>query len=308
MNRKSLTLPLIILFSLSLAVPTYSLVYGAGGSWSTRDQMIAYYLNLQTQYPQYGSISIIGHSVKGLPIYMLSLGNQNAPESKTILITCTQHGIEFVGTEAIYQVALWILTNNSALSNSILSTNKLQIIFIVNMDEYRIRQWNADGVNLNRNYPIFWGYWDTKQAFPIGKYPLSEPEAQAVNSMQATKPAWYVDIHDGGAEYLPPFDSNGNTVNKTFYYNKIYGMYSTATKQLSAKPLAYMQVTTHGGLNYKNMGGMAYTNAFWQYKVNSITLEISTNQSPSYSALPSITARITPLVVALCEDTWLPTL
>ncbi|MDQ1280435.1 MAG: unsaturated chondroitin disaccharide hydrolase, partial [Thermoproteota archaeon] len=302
-NKLLFSILVVSILLVSLNSGNVALTHAAVQStWSTRSQMIAAYLDLTVKYPTLVKSEVIGQSVNGLPIYLLSVGNFSAPRNKTILITCAQHGMEYVGTEAIYSTLVWLLSGKESVSNTILSKNLIRVVYIVNMDNYKTRnQWNAHGVNLNRNYPTFWGFWNTANTFNIGEYPLSEPEALAVDNQMSLNPAWYLDVHTGGARITPPIDANGKTVDRTFYKNMVYSAYSSLCRQRHVSPLAYQEDTASGGLDYKTQGGQSYCDSYWAHESNALVVECSTNQNPSYSTLPSITAKLIPLLMTVSQ-------
>jgi protein MpaA len=110
---------------------------------------------------------VIGHSVEGRPIRFVAIGDQNAP-TKVLVVGCI-HGNEGAGIPIALRlerirppkgVQFWIVPD-------------------LNPDGHAAgtRQ-NADGVDLNRNWPLGWRK-HRGGPFDSGPRPLSEPETRA---------------------------------------------------------------------------------------------------------------------------------
>jgi murein peptide amidase A len=110
---------------------------------------------------------VIGHSVLGQPLRAYEVGNPKSAE-KVLVVGCI-HGNECAGTEVVTLLEhtrprfdLWLIPN-------------------LNPDGYRrdTRQ-NADGVDLNRNFPSNWARIGHRGDLQYsGPRPLSEPETRA---------------------------------------------------------------------------------------------------------------------------------
>ena len=114
---------------------------------------------------------VFGHSVHGRPLRALEVGD--ARSAHRVLVVGCIHGNECAGIPVVWQLAhsrprfdLWLVPN-------------------LNPDGYaaRTRQ-NADGVDLNRNFPSQWlriGRRGSPQW--SGPRPLSEPETRAIRAL-----------------------------------------------------------------------------------------------------------------------------
>jgi len=125
----------------------------------------------------------IGASVEGRPIRARRLGEAGAPVS--ILVVGCVHGNERAGNAVLSR-----LRDASPPSGA-----ALWLIGDANPDGCRAdtRQ-NANGVDLNRNFPYRWERIDDP-TYHSGDGPLSEPESQALHAfMRAERPVvsvWY---------------------------------------------------------------------------------------------------------------------
>ena len=151
-----------------------------------------------------GVVHVIGHSVEDRPIQAVEL-KASTNHSPSILVCANIHGIEYIAVE----VALGFLAQAGQVDSQVSQLRQRANIWIIptlNPDAYE-RTWvqggrgvlselrtNANGVDLNRNFPkpaknrptwINFGGWrlgsaDPANAFFRGETPLSEPESRAL--------------------------------------------------------------------------------------------------------------------------------
>ncbi|MDD3734811.1 MAG: M14 family metallopeptidase [Candidatus Cloacimonetes bacterium] len=155
--------------------------------------------------PDLAQKRIIGFSsAEYLPIYALQLGNKNASEA--ILIIGQHHGEEVIGVNIAFTLAEILLNGYSKniKQQHLLQRYQIWIVPTLNPEGFRIvssgilktkRKNNrdtdnnkkldlrTDGVDLNRNYPVFWDLdpeTDTNSPFYKGSEPASENETKAI--------------------------------------------------------------------------------------------------------------------------------
>jgi hypothetical protein len=180
----------------------------AGELFHPKEVLIEKFKTLCDNHPSQASYEIIGQSYEHRDIYIFRFGN---PNGGAVLWDGSMHGWEDMGSEVEYQLALWLLTSNTAEADRILERNFVLFVPIVNMDstERENRDFEDDiyGVDLNRNFVTGFRYIPpSNRGYPYsyrGDYGGSEPETQAIrNALQTYQPKIYVNTHYGGGPYL----------------------------------------------------------------------------------------------------------
>jgi carboxypeptidase T len=131
-------------------------------------------LALEAAYPNLLDVTEIGRSVQERPILLAKLTNEalRAPGRPIAFIDGCHHGNENQGCEAPLFVAKF-LADNYATNSTVrwmLDNFEVHLVPNVNPDGHDLQtRVNANGINLNRNYP-------TDHGNPLGlSYPLGEP-------------------------------------------------------------------------------------------------------------------------------------
>lgn len=148
----------------------------------------------------------IGASIEGRPIVAVKIGaSADSPSRPNVLFMATHHAREWVSTEMAMKLIRWIV---DSLPPSLLAQRDVWVIPVQNPDGYQYtftdarlwrknRRLNGDGtygIDLNRNYPGFWGLDNVGSSnMPPsevyrGPAPASEPETQAVVAFHAAHP------------------------------------------------------------------------------------------------------------------------
>jgi len=158
---------------------------------------------LMREHPETCRVHLIGFSgTEQLPLYALQIGNRKL--DRKVLVIGQHHGDEVLGIEVALGIAEALLSEPTKEVQAILSRYQIWIIPTINPEGWRIvrngeYQWKRrnnrdtngngvfdpreDGVDLNRNYPLFWEYDQltavTDQYYK-GSAPASEAEVRAV--------------------------------------------------------------------------------------------------------------------------------
>lgn len=174
-----------------------------------REETLSEELNrIAAIHPEITKLRIIGFSSsESKPIYALEIGEKKA--AKHVLIVGQHHGDEVLGVNVslafaeqllrnypkdkqykklLQKVRFWVVPTINPEGWGIVSSGKFQFKRKNNRDTdgNKTLDLRSDGVDLNRNYPVFWDQdTDVNIASPYykGKEPASESEVKAVISL-----------------------------------------------------------------------------------------------------------------------------
>ena len=232
------------------------------------------------RYPDLVDVFIIGKSVLGRNIWCIKITNEKNKEIKSsCLIDGCIHGNEWEAGDACLFLAEYLLINfdhNSTITHT-LNTSEVYIVPLLNPDgRQRDERWNYNGVDLNRNFDIFFGklrgyclrlgklFGRIKIPyiqFPrldiwfsnCGKRAFSEPETQAIRDLMYeldlyTDFSFYVNCHTAvhtiSASWLtafPPFEmtqQEKNIIDHIFEWVKENTEYGTFRTRIKAGGIA----------------------------------------------------------------------
>lgn len=115
---------------------------------------------------------VFGKSVRGVPLRLVELGDPRRPG---VLVVGCIHGDEAAGVAVV----------NALLANGSTTRAHLWLVVSLNPDgELANRRTNAQGVDLNRNFPYRWQpLQHPGETNYSGVGPLSEPESQAMAAL-----------------------------------------------------------------------------------------------------------------------------
>jgi carboxypeptidase T len=163
--------------------------------------------------------SVAGQSVEGRPLWCFEAGPAGAP---AILLTALIHGVELIGSLALYDALRGLLGGSSVLDEA-----RLVVMPIVNPDalatnmdrlsrgRIAYQRRNANRVDLNRNFPAvgrarswhpFAGSSLRFSPYHRGPFALSEPETRAVAEVaDRVRPRLSLGFHSFGNLILFPW-------------------------------------------------------------------------------------------------------
>jgi len=250
MNNKrliSLALPFMLLSAGACAGPRGN-VYPLSEGYLREADIFTRAKSLLETDPELARLNIIGFSgTENLPIYVLDIGHPQSPQN--VLIVGQHHGDEVLGVEVSLAWADKLVRESRSDSqlSRLLGQFRFWIVPTLNPEAFRVvtgglyqykRKNNrdtdgngrldlrTDGVDLNRNYPVFWDEGPnlppTDQNYK-GSAPASEPEIQALISLAQKQHFEYaIFYHSSGSGaysekiFLPALD-DGNSRQKARY-------------------------------------------------------------------------------------------
>uniref|UniRef100_A0A182J566 Peptidase M14 domain-containing protein n=1 Tax=Anopheles atroparvus TaxID=41427 RepID=A0A182J566_ANOAO len=275
--------------------------------------MVSYIQELASNYPSITHLYSIGKSVQGRDLWVMEItegpGKHVAtkPEVKYI---ANMHGNEVVGRELLLLLAKYLCENYNATERvtRLVRHTRLHLLFSMNPDGYEVSdisdkenlrgRSNANGVDLNRNFPDQFG----RNQFNSHQ----EPETVAVMNWSRSTPfVLSANLHGGALVANYPYDdspkdfgdtsSNPRTVrnpteeNELFQYLAHVYANSHTTMHLGKSCPKFKENfpdgITNGAQWYSVTGGMQD----WSYVVGGayeLTLEVGCEKFPPATELP----------------------
>jgi len=227
---------------------------------------------------------VIGESTLGQEIVAVDVANNITDRSEaelgelpTLYVDGAHHGNEILSAEAAYYALERVLERADG-NASYLEGQRLIVNPIQNPDGYtRDQRENANGVDLNRNYPFHWGLYGTSEAPFTGTYrgeaPASEVETQSnIELMRKVNLYAFLTGHTGTYDLVLPWseDEDGEMPD--------WPLYETT--------LSHIENET--GLEYREPSGAGEAHA-WAYGNRSafgLLPEVDTEQSAPASSEP----------------------
>ena len=244
---------------------------------------------LARQHPSMAQMVRIGTSVQDRPIYALRISRSYDLSRKSILFNSGHHGMEVLSIDYSLDVACLLLnehcyphsrTMDEELRDYILNNFVVWVIPMVNPDGLH-RFWNssgymgrrnANGVDLNRNYPFYWNSWNelASSGSPSsykyrGPEPASEPETRAMMDL-ASRHRFLLSFsfHTYATRVLFPYTSDGasnpypDPARHLALQIARHGISYRTTRQYEAARKLYSVDGTDQDWMYHELGTMAF--------------------------------------------------
>lgn len=191
------------------------------GAYHNHTETEAVLMSLAAARPDVFSLHDVGTSVEGRTIWMLrATGPGDDALRPRVLLDGAHHGDEVIGSESLVRFLLRLhdTYDSNATVRTILDEVVLDVVPMVNVDgiqavpectHYATCRKNANGVDLNRNYPDHWGgsgsSGSPSSATYRGPSALSEPESRAVAALlDSGDYALHASFHSGAELILWP--------------------------------------------------------------------------------------------------------
>ena len=172
--------------------------------WWSRATVVQKFDELTTKHPTLIKKETVGKSHLGSDVPMYRIGTNTAVK---ILWDGCIHGYSAWSSHTLYNLAKWLLEDNSTEAKSALRRLQTIIVPMMNYDKYAVARKNANGVDLNRNFVSGWGTsgsGDPASEYYRGVSAASEKETQFMRTLyNKEKPKVYFNLHVyGGSEEL----------------------------------------------------------------------------------------------------------
>lgn len=193
-----------------------------------------------------GRASVVGRSLQGRPVWRFDFG---ADDGTPILLTGLIHGVEYIGSVALLDFVRSIVERD----DGVLAQTRLVVMPIVNPDglaantarlargERAFRRGNANGVDLNRNFPRlsqrtplhpFAGSRFRFSPHYTGPHAFSEPESRAVRDVALeVRPKIALGFHSFGNMLLFPWAHTAKRNPRHTRYEAIGGAFRRAQRR-----------------------------------------------------------------------------
>lgn len=198
-------LSLLALLGLASCAPAKGNLYPLSSDYLREDKLLAELTRIVAIQPALAQVRIIGFSSsENIPIYALEIGQHKA--AKQVLLIGQHHGDEVLGINIAMALSENLLLNygTDPAYKQLLQNYQIWIIPTINPEGWRMvssgqfqhkRKNNrdtdnnmkldlrTDGVDLNRNYPVFWDLdadANTVSPYYKGAEPASESEVKAI--------------------------------------------------------------------------------------------------------------------------------
>lgn len=149
------------------------------GTWTTLAEELAFLTQIAAETD--ASLSTVGQTVQGLPIYRFDLG----AGPHTMLIVALQHAGEPAGREAALRLVRDLAYSTDPDDLAYLATHRIVLLPSVNADMAFSGRDNSVGANLNRDW-----------------FKLEQPETRAAMAvLRDVDPQVIVDLHESGADH-----------------------------------------------------------------------------------------------------------
>lgn len=229
-----------------------------------------------------GEFLRVGESVQGRTLHAARLGPRR-PGVPKILYMGGIHGDEVVGPELVLFFATHLLDNDRT---GLMNNTEVYLLPRLNPDGFALQQRaNANGVDLNRNFPDRYVGEDAADKFPyLGSAPR-QTETQAIMTfLDGLRPDLAVVMHGGSTVCNYPYDGNAAGVDNPrarayaaapddALYREVCSAYAEHNRQMTGNRL-FEGGITNGAAWYVLYGGLQD----WLY-LNSHTVSVTTEVS-----------------------------
>jgi len=253
-------------------------------NYPSYDENVAKLKQLHQSYPKITKLFSIGKSVEGRELWVMKISdNPNIdefePEFKYI---SSMHGDEIVGRELLILFMddlLKMYKNNNEKVIELVNKTEIFIMPSMNPDGSEVpRRANANGVDLNRNFPDFTTN-DNSNSIE-GR----EPETQAIMNWQKKRHfSFSANFHGGAVVVNYPWDTKSERHPLDKFVVKFSKYYASFNQPMNENP-EFPGGIINGSDWYEVNGGMQDWSYHWHNDLQ-VTIELSNTKYPNYNKI-----------------------
>ncbi|MCX7986025.1 MAG: M14 family zinc carboxypeptidase [Bacteroidales bacterium] len=190
---------------------------------------------LQTLYPEACRIYCIGKSVNNRPLWFARINSDTLTSKPSVMLTSTMHGNETGGMMLMVRFIEFLLSSRTTNTQVKLLTDSLDIwinplanpdgFYYDTTDVYQATRFNANGVDLNRNFPD-----PVMGPHPDGN--AYQPETQAmINLLHQYRFVLSANFHSGEEVVNYPWDSRSTLHPDDLWFRYVAKQYADSAIQ-----------------------------------------------------------------------------
>ena len=254
-------------------------------------EMVEAMEELADAHPDAAELFDLGTSVEGRPIVGLRLTRASSPRAR-LRVLGAHHGDETSSAEVSLASATRLLEDPSLAH--ILDEAEAWFVPHVNPDGLAaLRRYNANSVDLNRNYGFEW----SSSSFRPGPAPFSEPETQAIRALSA-----WVDFGLG-------LSVHSGAVNLGWVWNFTTDLTPDEELLSDIADVYAEDCTTEGfwttnGADWYTTNGDTTDWSYGRYGTLDYTLEVSVDKHPDELSMARVLDEHTDAIPALMDWPW----
>lgn len=280
--------------------PEFMRSHFKGSAYHNYDTLTEALKELVAAHPATARMQSIGQSVEGREIWALKIAkNPDVKEGKPeIRIVGAHHGDELISVEVSLEFGRYLLENyeKEPRVKEVVDGREVWIVPMLNPDGVeRVERYNANGVDLNRNYSYEWA-----SGWSHGSKPFSEPETKAIERLSEQNPFVISLTYHGGA-LVANFVYN-YTEDKTPDDDLIINLSLEYTKR--NRPMYDSSEFDHGitrGATWYITNGDLNDWSYGVYGGLDWTIELSNAKIPSEGEIPTIVQDNLESMLYFCE-------
>ncbi len=252
-------------------------------AYHTYEELTADLDSIASAHPTLCRLDSIGASLEGRALWFMKISDnvnleEDEPEFKYI---STMHGDEPVGTEMCLYLIQYLMDNygSDSLATFLVDETEIWIMPMMNPDGNAVPQrGNANGVDLNRNFPDF-------VVGPPNDTTGRERETKLIMLWEEEQTSiMSANFHGGALVVNYPWDSTWDYNPDDTLFHHVSLTYSITNLPMWNSP-TFDNGVVRGVEWYLIHGGMQDWNYYWM-GCNEVTIELSNDKWPSASTLP----------------------